>query len=330
MVDRATIAEKAQITLEATPGGTPAPPPVDLQTVGISPAIQVTSQTQRPMGEKYATLVIPGREWASADVASEAGISYNELIYLLASLIDKPDITQIAADSAWLHNFVSNPTDADDIQTYFVESGQTVEAQSFAYGMVDGLTITGNRDGVGVSGTMLGQRIEKGITKVAGAIQHDKVPLDPSDFSVYLDPTGGAIGTSKLTRVMEWELAITARFGTVWPVDAAIPSFAAHVEIEPSATFKLTLAADSSGMDILDNYRAADTLWVRIESAGPLIDGASNYGVTFDMAGMITNPDAYADSDGLYTIPWNFVCVNDPVDLGAAYDLSVASAVETL
>ena len=65
-------------------------------------------------------------------------------------------------------------------------------------------------------------------------------------IDVYMDPTSGTLGTTKLTRVLNANIHISDRFGPVWVLNTANNSYVATVETEPSAELTLLVEADAA------------------------------------------------------------------------------------
>lgn len=155
------------------------------------------------------------------------------------------------------------------------------------------------------------------------------VPILGNQVSVYMDAASGGLGTTKLLRAFKGSWKYGGRFGPVWPVDAALPSFAAHVELKPAATFSFSLAADDVGMGLLSTLRAGDTKFIRWEAVGPIIASTYAYRLRIDMALKISNVLKFEDADGIYQVGVEGTIVYDS-GWGKSFEASVQSAQVTL
>lgn len=309
MAERSSLNQNVQIGVEATPG-TPVAATKRLQSVGIEPSISVQKDNFRPIGSKFNALSTLGREWAEAAITGRA--TYTELQYLLSSVVNTPVITTPAAGAT---QWVFTPsTRADDApKTFTVEHGSNVRADRFAYGLVTEVGLAFSRDAIEVSGSMMARAIEDGITLTStGVTALPLVPVLPTQVSVYLDDDYTALGTTKLTRLISGEFRLGSRFGPVWVLDAANPSFVNHIETEPDLSATLLMQADSQGMGLLNTLRNGDTKFLRIEAIGGVIGTtAEPYRLTIDLAGKISDTGGFSDSDGVYAIEFSLLGVND-------------------
>jgi hypothetical protein len=150
--------------------------------------------------------------------------------------------------------------------------------------------------------------------------------------SVYLDTTSAGLGTTKLTRVLSAEVSIGSRFDPVWVLDAANPSFVAHIEAEPDVTLDLTVEADAAGMALLTALRDGTTRFIRIRCVGAQIEAVTPtyfHEMYFDMAVKVADTGGFSDEDGVYAIEFNFVAVHDAT-WGKAYEATLFNTMTAL
>jgi len=314
MAERSTITQVTQIGVE-TEAGTAVAAGKLLQALSIEPAIKADVSTFRPIGGKYTTIAALGKEWVEAKISGEVAC-YNHLAYLLAGILNKPTPVQQGATAAYLWTFTPAQTAADTIATFTVEQGSSARAGSFAYGLISSLGLSFSREKIAVSGTMLGQAYEDGITMTAKPTAIAVKPILPTDLDVYLDDTSAGIGTTKLTRVLSGSLDISDRFGTLWAINSAVSGFAAHVETPPTAQLKLLVEADATGMGLLTPMRAGDKRYIRLAAEGPTIADTYKYALQIDLCGVVTDVGEFSDEDGVYAVEWTF---------DVAYDAAWAS-----
>lgn len=310
MPERATLYQVTQLGVEATPGTAVAANRL-LQSISIEPGISADISTFRPNGGKFATVAALGKEFTEAKISGAP--TYDELTYLLAGLLVKPTPVQVTPPSglAYRWTFTPNQSGPDTIATYTVEQGSSVRAQKFAYGLVSELTLSFSRDEVSLDGSMIGQAIQDGITMTASPTAIAIVPVLPTQIDAYLDSTAGGIGTTRLTRLLSAELKISDRFGSVWPLDSTQASYAAHVETAPTAELTMRLEADAQGMALLSAMRQGQRRYVRLRATGPTIEGATNYMLTIDLCGTVSDVGDYSDEDGVYAIEWTLQATYD-------------------
>lgn len=321
MAERTTVTQLVQIGVESTPGTSVAANRL-LPSVSIMPGIAGNMDPVKTSGFKYPTGFTPGKEWTDNDLSGQP--TYDELLYLLSSVVASSAGVQQSSTTAYKWLFTSATSSEDTVKTYTVEHGSAFRADKFTYGLVTELALKGNRESVDLSGKMMGQRMSDGITLTSSPVTIDQVPMLPADVSIYLDTTSAGLGTTKLTRDFSWELSIKDRFSPVWVVDSANTSFVAHVERAADVSLKLTMEADSVGMGLLAALRTPATKFIRVQFTSALLAGtAIPYSAKFDIAGQLKSmPGQFGDEDGVLAIGWEFGGVHDPT-WGKAYNLEL-------
>ena len=326
MTERSSLLQTVQIGVEST-SGTAVAANKQLQATNIMPAIKANTRQFRPSGGKFATLSALGKEWVEAPLSGV--LSYTDWVYLAASGIQYTAPAKQAATAAYLWANTMAQSAADTVKTYTVEVGGSVRAHEFSYGLVRNLGYTITRDEATVKGSMIGQRIADGITMTGSPTAIALKPVLPDDISVYMDGASGDLGTTKLLRVLSIDFETGDRFGTVWSIDSAQTSFAAHVDIEPSAKLKLLVAADSVGMGLLDTMRAGDKKFIRVEAVGEDIEDTYDYKWTHDFCGVVSEPSEFKDEEGIYAIEWTFTATYDST-WGKAFSFSTINELTAL
>lgn len=271
----------------------------------------ITFDSFAPAGYKYDTIVTPGKDMVNARLTGRP--TFTEGVYPLSSVLGTAVITTPSGGTAsrdWTFSPLSNA--ADVVNTFTVEVGSSVRAQKFSYGLVTGLTFTGDRDTVTLSGDMIGYAMSDGITITGTAAAVSLVPMLAKQFTIYSNATSGSLGSSALTRVLSWELAITNRFLPLWTVNQSQTSFVTHVEVKPTATLRLTVEADAAGQAHLTNARAGTTEFIRIEAIGDIIEaGTIPYKARFDLAAKVNAISDFKDDQGVYAVDYTFDIVHD-------------------
>lgn len=328
MPEIATITRAVQIGAESTPG-TLVPATKQLRAVGVEPSIRATIQSIRAVGGKFPIASALGTEWVEADIDGYA--TYDEMVYLLASVLQKVTPTRVNPPTglAWKWTFAPAQSAEDQVQTYSVETGSPARAARWTYGLVTGLAISFSPDSVKVKGSMIGRKIEDGVSMTASPAVVPVTPILPGSVSVYLDADSASFGTTKLSRVLSAELEVADRFGPLWTVDAAAGGFAAHVETEPKATLKLMLEADAQGMALLDAARTGTKQYVQVKATGPQIETGTNHNFLLNLSGTVTDIGKFGDQDGVYAIEWTLSATHDAT-WGRALEIELTNTVSAL
>lgn len=325
MAEEANIFQRPQIGIETVAGTTVAANKV-LQATSIKPQINPEFQTFRPQGYKLPTVVVPGKEWTTAKI--EGAVSYTEEPYLLQSLIKTVASVVNGTGNDWIYD--SNTSDSDAVKTLTVEVGSSQRAGKFGYGLVTGLTYKFDRSGVSKSGEMIGQLYTDDVSLTASPTAVALVPVVPTQVDVYLAYSAAGLGAATaLNRALSTEIGITGRFGPVWALRSTQPSFAAHVELEPKITAKLTMAADDEGMTFLSNMRGGTQQFLRVKCTGPSLGGPTTNLLQFDVALKVSGVSEFKDKDGVYAIEWTFTGTHDAT-WGKGYQIKATNSLATL
>lgn len=156
------------------------------------------------------------------------------------------------------------------------------------------------------------------------------VPVLPHHVSIYADDTSGTLGTTLLTRVLNWSLPMTNHRGPFFTVNAANSgSMAGKVDLEPGARFTMLIEADAAGMAFYTTAQTGATKFVRIIATGDLIEAGQAYEIRMDLAVKIDSLGAFTDDQGLYAYEVGFQIVHDG-GWGKSHSIRVRNAITTL
>lgn len=322
MAERATISQVVQIGAESTAAqGTPVAAGKLLGALELTGGIKAENKAFRPTGRKYASFVVPGREWVEMKLSGQA--TYGEIVYPLASILKS--VTP-SADGTLpkLWTFAPALSAEDTVQTYTIEQGSSVRSHSFAYGLVTEFGLKFTREGCEMDGTMIGQRLSDGITKTStpAAIENPYMPIAGTQIDLKLaDSWAGLAGASVFTRMLAAEWRVSERFKPLWVLDSSKTSWVAHVETPPKVQLKILVEADATGMALLDLMRAGTGKWARIACTGAAIESGKYWSLQIDGAYNVLEASEFKDQDGVYAIEWT---------LEAVYDATATKTVEVI
>lgn len=310
MPERSTVSQVVQIGVETTPG-TAVAASKQLQSLSLSPSPSIDIREFRPQGKKYPTVQAAGKDWSEGDV--EGAATYDEIVYPLASVLGTPVIST-PGDAPTARQWVFNPSSTveDTPKTYTIEVGSAVRAHRVAYGLFTELELEFNREEVNLGGSFIGTQLQDGIALTGSPTELPVVPILGSQVDVFMDATSGALGTTKLTRLLGGTWNIGDRFNPFWVVDSSKASWAGHVETAPNATMETTVEADSQGMGMLADVRAGTTRFIRLQAQGAIIGGATRYLLQIDMAMKAQEPEIGEDEDGIYAAGYTWKVFHDP------------------
>lgn len=309
MPERSSILQGVQLGVESTSGTAVAATKRLLDTT-LEMGVQVDMQRYRPIGQKYASSLVVGKEWSQASV--NGALSYTDLIYLLNSVLGTGVITQQGGTTAYAHVFTPAARAVDVPKTYTLEFGGAVRAQKFAYGLMTDFNLSVNRSEASIGGTFIGQAMSDGITLTGSVPDLEEKPVIPLNCDVWMDTTSGGLGTTKLTRLLQYGLTVGSRYQPVWVVNSAQQAFVSHVEVEPTAQVTFLVEADTQGMGPLTSLRNGTTQFLRFKATSSDLAGtAIPYSFAFDCAAKVSGISNFQDSDGVYAIEYTWDVVYD-------------------
>lgn len=328
MSERAEVFEGVQIGVETVPG-TAVAATKRLSALGITAGPELTSSLFMPRGRKLNTLAVPGRRSTTGTL--DGRLTYTEIVYPVTGLLGAATITTPAgATLAREWAFDINPSGPDGFKTFTVEVGPDGGVGSrFSHGLITGLTFSFGSEEITLGGDIIGRKWEDPFTLTTGGGVTDValIPVDPNDVSIYVDETYEDLGTTLMERLFSADFGLTGKYGPIWPINAANPSWATAVELAPDATMGLTFAADAVGMGFLDVFEEGATRFVRIEAVGPEIETDQDYLFRADFA-VKAQSMSFEGVDGVVGAAWSLTQVDDP-DL-AGIEILVRNALAAL
>lgn len=339
MPERSSVAQVAQVGVEATPG-TAVAATKRLGSLSYTPSTQAEVSTFRPTGMKFATVASLNREWAEFSVEGQP--TFEEIVIPLSNTIGTATVTQVmdgvTPTTAYEWTFTPASSAADAPKTLTLEFGQSgVQAEKYAHLLGTAFNLSVSRSETSVGGSGFAQAAVTGITPTpALAIPTALTPLMPGGFSFYEASTYAGLSAGRLLRAVSCEASVEDRFNPAWFVNALVTSFATWTE-NPDGNgggVNLVLEADAAGMAFYSKMRAGSTGYFRIECEGPVLYNAGtkpNLKALFqwDLAYKVTAIEAMSDEDGIYAIPVTLTPVHDST-WGQAMQFLVRNKVATL
>lgn len=326
MAEISSLLQAVQVGIESVPG-TAVAANKRLGATSINPGIKVGINSFKPLGQKFKTINVMGKEWIEAPISGT--LCYTDWVYLQACALAYNAPVQQGATTAYKWTATPGQSSEDTVKTLSVETGTGVRAHKFAYGIMNSIGYNITKDKAEIRGSLLGRRITDNITLTSSPTDIALQPVNPNDVSVFLDTTYAGLGTTKLLRCLAIDFSITDRFGTVWPIDSAQTSFAAHVETEPKTQFKLLMAADAQGMGLLDDMRVGAKKFCRVLGTGPVITNPYTYLFQHDICLEVADVSPWRDEGGIFAIEWTFDAIFDS-GWGKAFSFETTNALAAL
>lgn len=322
MGEKSTIFQNTLIGLQ-TQAGTPATANKKLLATSFKPSPKVESERFRALGNKYASFATLNKEWSETSI--EGKLTYNEILYLLASLLSQPTPEQ-QGTSAYEWVF-SSSTSAEDAGKYLtIEQGDANSAWQVSDLRVASLTLTFNRNEASISGSGIGLPLKTGITLAASPTSLVPRPVLPGHVKLYTASSREDLNEAQaMTRGFSLVWALTDKYGLAWPVgtDPVV------VETEPGLEQRLRVATDTAGLGYLTTMRSGDTAWFRVKCEGPTIADTYKHSFVLDFPAQVAEPGEMNDEDGLYLMEYTLTGIHDP-NWGKAFEITIVTDVATL
>jgi hypothetical protein len=323
MGEKASIFQTSQVGIETTPM-TAVPANKKLLAISVIPSSSVEADAFVASGNKYASFVTLNKDWTALDLSGK--LTFNEILYLLVSLLSQPTPAQQGATTAYKWTFVSDTDGEDAGKAFTVEQGDANNAWRCAGVRASGLTFTFNRKEVSLSGAGLGGPLETGITLTAAPTSLTPKPVLPTQLKFYMaDTQAGLAGATAMTRGFSLVWSLMDKVGLAWPVggDPVV------VEQKPKLEHKLKLATDAVGMGLLATMRAGSTKWLRVKAEGAVIESTYKHTVQIDFPVQISNVGKFEDNEGIYVLEYSLTGIHDAT-WGKSFQIEVITDVATL
>ena len=334
--ERTTVNQKIQIGPEAAGAhGTPVAAGKLLECFDVVMGIEADVVFYTPTGFKYATEEEENTEWMSATWGG--AMDYNGILYPLASAMGSVSpVAHLASSTAKDWIFTPPVTGSLEPETYTVQQGDSVRAHQTAYVLFNEVGYTLTRKATSFSGKTMSQAISDGATLTNSPTAVALAPVPGKHVNVYLDSTSAGIGTTQLMKPLQVQYSFSNIYGPFFPINRTNASFTAHVDLKPTATVKLKIEADATGMALLTNLQAGSTQYLRIDALGTTAiasDGPGNIynEIKHDMAVKVGKPTAFSDDSGIFAIEWELTLVNDPAwNSGQSQKVTVTNLITAL
>jgi hypothetical protein len=124
---------------------------------------------------------------------------------------------------------------------------------------------------------------------------------------VYLDLDSEDLGDTQWVDAFSIGFSITDRWQVGYPLNRSKPSFDRHYAGKPDPTMSFSVANNATGRDLIDYFRARQTMFIRIDCLGPLIESVTPdyfYMFQMDMAVQLSAAFSPADINQLATLDW--------------------------
>lgn len=323
MGEKASVFQVVQLGLEVTPG-TPVTATKKLLATSLVPGTRTEIDEFRAIGNKYSSFATLNKEWTECKL--DGKVTYNELLYLLGSMLSVPSPVQQGATAAYKWTFTSDTDGEDAGKTFTAEQGDGNNAWRAAGVRVSGLEMAFNRQGCTLSGSAIGEAIETGVALSAGCTSLTPRPVLPSHLAIRLaDTQAGLAGATPITRGFSFTWSLTDKIGLCWPVgqDPVLVEGTAVLEA------KLKLATDAVGMALYTTMRTGATKWIQLKAEGDTIASPYKYTLQLDAPYQIKDVGDFSDQDNVYAVEFSLAGIHDAT-WGKSFQFDITTDVTSL
>lgn len=302
-----------QFGLEATPGTE-----VDADRKWASLSLEAQIEAAITEYTQAGTLVpvgtVTGKLWDSFSVKGPA--DFNELAYLLNSLLKKVAGVQQASSAAYLYTYAPSPFASETLESWTTEWGDAAGTANFKalQSQLSDLTLKFDRDKVELDGKGLARFESTDVTMTATPSVIARMPVTPNIVSVYLASTmAGLASATAISRGFEAEIGISGRVEPVWELNAATPSYADLAPGTLKTSGKLSLStARAESATLLTAMKENTLQFLRIKAVGPLIETTYYHTLVIDVPVLVSKAPKKGGKSALYSYDWEFVLAVDP------------------
>ena len=295
MAGRGTVNRQVQVGVESTPG-TPVAANKLLPSMSLTLNPEIDNREYRAQGFKMGT--------ANKIIHFDGGASlsgpmnYSEIIYLLNTLVTGVITTPGGGTNSRDHTFSPTATGTDAFKTLTIQEGDATAAVQMAYSLLTDFGLTVNEGGSEVTGTLVGYA-PTNTTLTGSPTTIAQLPIGPREIDVFIDPTFGAIGTTKVSDCLGFEFSLGNKQVKKRVLNTTFQSFKETVEAPVSLSANFTTEHNLQSRNLYAGVTTTSNpvQYVRLKATGPIIEGAIPYKFQLDVAARIIDMNQQDASD---------------------------------
>lgn len=154
------------------------------------------------------------------------------------------------------------------------------------------------------------------ITRMSpGATQLPLLPISPTEINIYTASSYALLSSAQAINVFDFNWGITGRQNPFSPMNTSYGTgFAGTNEVAPKTSLSFSVEGNALAGTFINNVRAQDLIFLRVQATGPLIEGALYNQLTIDTAVRIGNIGEDKDVSGGGLLGKTFPCewMKDP------------------
>jgi len=330
MSERGIVNVTSQLGVE-TVLGTPVAANRILRSLSFMPTFERETSFFTPRGHRYPTAQLIQKEHG---VGTYEGIMcYNSLLYVLCSVFAAPSPAAIGAATLakkWSGTASTSGNEAG--KSYTFETGDATAVDKYPAGLLTTLTLGLDQSEAKVNGDLITRKPTFNASQTATPTSIVARPVMRSHLAFYLDPTLGAIGTTKVAAMRE-TVSIGTKKHAVWVHDPALSSWEDVVDVPVDFTWSFIMPHNSQSRSYLDSVIAGPGMqYFRVQATGAQIDTDTATpvyeSIKLDIAGKFDKPKP-TDEEDVYAYEYTFRAMHDDT-MGAAFKWEIINLLTTL
>jgi hypothetical protein len=323
---RGTVNRVVQIGVESTPG-TAVAANKTLPTQSFVVTRVLEPKESRAQGYKLPGEAPIVKDFATASLSGPLG--YTEIIYPLNTLVTGVITTPGGGTASRDHTFSASLTGTDAFKTLTIQEGDATAAVQMPYSFLTDFGINVSLDDASVSGTVMGYA-PSNVSLTGSPTLITQQSSTPRQIDLFMDPTFGALGTTKVTACLSVSAQINNKQGPKWVLNTTNTSFQDTVELVPSLTFEFTTEHNAQSRALFAGITgtANPIQYLRFKSTGAIIEGAIPYKFQLDLAVKVKALEQ-VDSDGVWGYKYTCAPIAD-ASFNLAWKIVVTNTLVSL
>lgn len=281
----------------------------DVEAAGFTTPVGVTGQ----------------KEWTDVDFS--AALTFNDILYILSSLICLPDVIQDSTHSTvYYWAFRPKGNNPDVFQTYTGVEGQAAGASGASGLFANSLDFSFDEKTADMKGKGIGQAIDFTVSEPGSPTIVPLLPVSPDGTNFYFATTYGGLGAGQLDECYGAKLTIPDRQSTVMTLDNRVSTFSGTVQKKMKPTAQLVVDKVEKSATYMTQLRAKGKGYGRIECNGPQIGSTGiNYRIAFTFPCLFKKP-TIADKNDILAATFDMGLIYDSSFLGGTWiDIEVTT-----
>jgi len=263
------------------------------------------------------------------EIALSGPLNYTEIVYILNMIVTGVITTPGGGTTSRQHTFSPTAQGTDAFKTLTVQEGDPTAATQAAGVFLKDWGFVASNDGLDITGTLNG-RYPTAVSLTASTSSIAKLAAGPREVDIYIDPTFGAIGTTKVTDGQNLTYGLTDKQAMKFVLNTSFSSYSESIEVVPAQTWSFITEHNAQSRAIFAGIASGNAVqYMRMKSTGPIIEAAIPYSFRFDVPIKIKATEQ-TDSDGVWGYRYDCTPKYDSAFGNKLWEIQVVNTIATL